>query len=83
MKYDITVMSTDGSQSQDPHQKYGFEVEADSPQEAEQKGYKSFRNDYPYLPIYWIEVVDTRTWKRVLRQGYPEQVFVNGMWKLL
>ena len=56
-KYYITVMSIDpDDKSEDPHQKYSLQVEAQNEKEAEKLGREQFNDDYSGLPIHWIKV---------------------------
>lgn len=55
-KYHITIMSEDpNDHSEDPHQKYGSEVDADNETDALKKGEEQFKQEFPNLPIYWVK----------------------------
>ena len=54
MKYHMTIMSIDPDEDPDDnHQKYGREVEANSPEEARRIVTQEFNSKN--LPIYWIK----------------------------
>lgn len=57
-RFYITIMSIDPDLrgSEDPHQKYGFSVEATDKKDAEEKGREHFSEEYSGLPIEWIRV---------------------------
>jgi hypothetical protein len=57
-EYHVTVMSEDrypdGSNSEDPHQKYGLTIQADTKEQAKQKALDYFRQEGK--PVFWIQV---------------------------
>lgn len=51
-KYHVTIMSIDPDLSEeDQHQKYGYTVDADSEEEAKEKGIEKLGD----LPVFWIK----------------------------
>ncbi len=57
MEWDIYIMSVDPDiiDSEDPHQKYGYRVTADSKEDAKKLGILKLRENHGDLPIYWVE----------------------------
>jgi hypothetical protein len=56
-EFHVTIMSIDpDDHSEDPHQKYGFTIQAKDEKEAQEKGVKQFKQQYGNLPIYWVKV---------------------------
>lgn len=57
-KYYCIVMSEDvypdGSNEEDPHQKYGVDIEATSKENAEKKVREQFAEEDK--PVYWVKV---------------------------
>lgn len=62
-KWHVTIMSVDGSEDEDPHQKYGLTIEADSEKEAIQKGEKQFREKHYNFPIFWSKAISVVIFK--------------------
>lgn len=57
-KYHITIMSEDpNDHSEDPHQKYGLEVDAVNSIDAIKKGEEQFKEEFTNLPIHWVKAV--------------------------
>lgn len=55
-EYHVTIMSIDpNDHSEDPHQKYGLTVKANTEKEAIEEGVSLFKQQYGNLPIYWVK----------------------------
>lgn len=55
-EFHVTIMSEDpNDHSEDPHQKYGLTVQANTEKEAIEKGVSLFKKQYGNLPIYWVK----------------------------
>lgn len=56
-EFHVTIMSEDpNDHSEDPHQKYGLRVQANTEKEAIEKGVALFKKQHRNLPIYWVKV---------------------------
>jgi hypothetical protein len=57
-KFYVTIMSIDPDirDSEDPHQKYGYTIEATDKKEAEEIARQTFSEDYDDCPIAWVDI---------------------------
>ena len=56
--YNIIVMSIDpDDDTEDPHQKYALQVEAENPEQASINGKIMFAEEFGDLPIFWLKVL--------------------------
>ncbi len=53
-------MDIDEEFNEDPHQKYGFKLEAMSEADAVCKGRKQFTKEYPYNDIEWARAFEIK-----------------------